>query len=211
MSNRTLSQMFAAADATTSCAPGTCLHNCAEWWLGRASGESDAFLDEQRTPHDEWLAATDKATHAEIGLLAHWRHTPAASARHNMADGHPGHIAPVRRIDADGTVWVRSTDMAADGTYKAGSVATVRLTDVTRAMGLIFDGYSRQIAGVLVVPAPKVRPVHVQHALDQARQTKAAIKAAIKAAPGPVQKERLQDSLKAQQASIDHLKQVKAK
>lgn len=149
---RTLAQTFAAADDQVVCAPASCLHTCSEWWLDRASGENNAQLDWIAVPGRMRLKATSTP---ELGMLAHWKHTPAASARHGLPSGQPGHIAIVRRIDVDGTVWVRSTDMAlidGHGVYRAGSVATVPLHDVTVAMGLVVVGYARVIAGVLVVP-----------------------------------------------------------
>lgn len=162
----TLAQMLHAAESTKTCTPGTCLANCATWWLGRASGEIDAFTDEENTPHADWLAAKDVNRKRpdempEVGELAHWRHTPAGSARWHMGLGHPGHIAPVVRVEPNGKVWVHSTDMACEngrGVYRDGSVATVPLADVTEQMGLIFDGYSREIGGVVVVPVPHKHP-----------------------------------------------------
>lgn len=193
---RTLTQMLTAANGTTTCKPGSCLHTCAEWWLGRASGEPYAYTD--------WLNAKhrlDPGETPEVGMLAHWHHTAAASARHKLKSGYPGHIAVVVKVDAAGHVWVRSTDMNDAGQYAPGHVGTCRLEAVTKAMGLVFDGYARDIAGVEVVPVPKkkpARPAEVQAAID-------AAKVARKASKGkPTRVQRIKAALKS-------LRKVKAK
>jgi hypothetical protein len=167
---RTLSQMLAAANTTTRCDPGSCLHTCAEWWLGRASGEPYAYTD--------WLNAKQKLAASatpEVGMLAHWHHTAAASARHKLKSGYPGHIAVVVKVDAAGHVWVRSTDMNDAGQYAPGHVGTCRLEAVTKAMGLVFDGYARDIAGVEVVPVPKTDPVAAEKAALKAAKKQATV------------------------------------
>lgn len=183
---RTLAQMLAGANATTTCAPGSCLHTCAEWWLGRASGEPYAYTD--------WLNAKQKisaSARPEIGMLAHWHHTAAASARHKVKSGYPGHIASVVKVDTGGRVWVRSTDMNDAGQYAPGHVGTCRLEAVTKAMGLVFDGYARDIAGVEVVPVPTTsgRPAKVQKSIDKLKKAKKD------AARKPAQKKRIKKAL----------------
>ena len=193
---RTLAQMLAVANGTTTCEPGSCLHTCAVWWLGRASGEPYAYTD--------WLNAKQKVPASatpEVGMLAHWHHTAAASARHKLKSGYPGHIAVVVKVDAAGHVWVRSTDMNDAGQYAPGKVGTCRLEAVTRAMGLVFDGYARDIAGVEVVPVPKKkpkRPAEVQAAIDDAKVAKKASKGK------PTRLQRIKAALKS-------LRKVKAK
>jgi hypothetical protein len=188
--------MLAVANGTTTCEPGSCLHTCAVWWLGRASGEPYAYTD--------WLNAKQKVPASatpEVGMLAHWHHTAAASARHKLKSGYPGHIAVVVKVDAAGHVWVRSTDMNDAGQYAPGQVGTCRLEAVTRAMGLVFDGYARDIAGVEVVPVPKKkpkRPAEVQAAIDAAKVAKKASKGK------PTRLQRIKAALKS-------LRKVKAK
>jgi len=61
---------------------------------------------------------------------------------------------------------IRSTDMGPDGTYRPGVVSTVTLSQIERAMGVEYLGWSTTIDGIPIPLPPAPKPTRVSKFLE---------------------------------------------